>query len=218
MSARITVFWAAALVVALWGAWMDGARAETGNAAVLAQTLRKAQAMLVKLSEENTRLTNANRELETKLARALADTSERDALNVELSAREQALKEARGKSEQQVARINRDAERITKLKEQRQALRAALARQQSDDALLVEAVKERSEWIALCTRNNSELVRLNGQLLEQRVDGGWWQKVKDVEPITNAGRVAAEQAEQDFRFKLEDLSVTPWQDETRDPP
>ena len=123
------------------------------------------------------------------------------------------MSEARTNNEQPVARINRDGERLTKLKDEAQTLRAALAKQQADDAQLVQAVKERSDWIALCTRNNSGLVRINGDLLEHRIAHGWWQQIRDFEPITNAGRVAAEQAEQDYRFRLEDLTVTPWREE-----
>ena len=213
MQPCVTLLWAAALFVALWIAWADGAHAETGNAAVLAQTLRKAQAMLVKLSEENTRLSTANHELEGKLASTAVVSAERDALSREIAAKERTTGELRSKNEELVARINRDSERLEKFKEERQTQRAALAKQQADDALLVQAVKERSDWIALCTQNNRELVRVNGELLEQRAAHGWWQQVKDLEPITDRAQVAAEQAEQDFRFKLEDLTVTPWREE-----
>jgi hypothetical protein len=81
---------------------------------------------------------------------------------------------------------------------------------QADNQLLVEAVKEREEWIGACQQKNAAMLDANEELLQRYQDKGFWDKLGDVEPLTGIGKVHTENTVQDYHFKLQDLKATPF--------
>jgi hypothetical protein len=63
-----------------------------------------------------------------------------------------------------------------------------------------------------CAKNNKELVEVNATMLENFQNQGFWESVKNVEPLTGITTVAKESLAEKFRYKLDDLKVTQWQD------
>lgn len=84
---------------------------------------------------------------------------------------------------------------------------------QGDNLLLVEAVKEREQWIGQCAQKNQAMLETNGELVRFYQDKGFWDKVGDLEPLTGIGKVNTENTVQDYQFKLRDLKVTPFESE-----
>jgi hypothetical protein len=93
-----------------------------------------------------------------------------------------------------------------------------LGRQRQDNRLLVDAVKERTRWIQECTGKNAGLVKTTKEIVENLGNRSFWDQFGDAEPFTGIASVTKENAMQEFKFKLEDLQVTPWREEAKAPP
>lgn len=80
-----------------------------------------------------------------------------------------------------------------------------------DNALLVQAVSEREQWIAQCGNRNRELLGLNQQLVEKYRDKSVWQQLAELDPVTGIASVDSESAAESYRFQLHQLQVTPFE-------
>lgn len=191
-----------------------------GGDADIVQTLKKAQGMLRQLSQEKTeleaKLMGVEKELEdskklldtkTKEAEAMAnDIKQKEAVVLALQKNNEILKSNNEKIKQQYgAQLEQARNRINALDEQLQLT-------SRDNTLLVGAVKERAVWMEACAKNNKELVEVNATMLENFQNQGFWESVKNVEPLTGITTVAKESLAEKFRYKLDDLKVTQWQD------
>jgi predicted nuclease with TOPRIM domain len=165
----------------------------------VAQALRKAQGALQQLSEQNAQLSDEVTRLRAQLEALAPKAKQLEKAERELSQQAVAATDLRDQYRALVERTHRDAARIAELQE-------AGTRLNSDNGLLKNAVVEREQWIGDCSKKNSELRQLNGELLEKYRNKGLWQALKNAEPVTGIAAVSQEREEQAYRFRLEDLS------------
>ncbi|MFZ4654076.1 MAG: hypothetical protein ACOYLM_06845 [Methylococcaceae bacterium] len=178
-----------------------------GGDAEIVATLKKAQGMLRQLSQEKA-------DLEAKLAAAEKELAEKKKLSEDKSKEAEGLQNALKQKEpvltalqsnNDVLKTNNDRYR-GKLGTVIQQLRDA----KKDNILLVNAVKERTQWIEQCTQKNKEFVTLYGKMLEEYQEPDFLENLKTLEPLTGITKVAKENQAQDYRYKLSDLKITPW--------
>ena len=193
----------------------------------IVQTLNKAQGMLRQLSQEKAEL--EARQAET--AKALEDAQQ--ALDAKLKENQQLQADLKQKTDlltalqhnneilkknNEVLKTNHEnlkkhcAEQMDKAREQIQQLGGDVRNHQHDNALLVNAVKERGRWIEQCTQRNQQLIRVNREILDNFNNQSFWENLKEAEPLTGIGSVARENRIEEYRYRLNDLRVTPWQD------
>lgn len=165
----------------------------------VAQALRKAQSSLQQLSDQNAQLSEEVTRLRAQLETLVPKAKQLEKTERELSQQAVAATDLRDQYRALVERTHRDAARIVELQE-------AGAQLGNDNGLLKNAVVEREQWIGDCSKKNTELRQLNGELLDKYRNKGLWQAIKNAEPVTGIAAVSQEREEQAYRFKLEDLS------------
>lgn len=186
--------------------------------AAIQQVLRKAQGALRQLAQEKAELEaqkaaleKEKTELKDKADKLESAVKQLEPLQGEVEKQKAAiesLKSANAALEGQLA-SGRDREQGLhgKLKDT-----VALAKKiQGDNFLLVEAVKEREQWISQCSQKNQAMLDTNGELLQLYQDKGFWNRLAELEPLTGIGKVGTENTVQDYHFKLQDLKVTPFE-------
>lgn len=178
-----------------------------GGDAEIVATLKKAQGMLRQLSQEKAdleaKLAAAEKELAEKKKLSEDKTKEAEGLQNALKQKEPVLTALQSNND--VLKTNNDRFR-GKLGTVIQQLRDA----KKDNILLVNAVKERTQWIDQCTQKNKEFVKLYGKMLEEYQEPDFLENLKTLEPLTGITKVAKENQAQDYRYKLSDLKITPW--------
>ncbi|MGZ8219977.1 hypothetical protein [Methylomagnum sp.] len=181
-----------------------------GDAAVL-QTLRKAQGMLRQLGQEKADLEAKNAELADKLKALEAKAGQVEPLQSQLQQMKASLDAVQGNKAALEQQLSGQTTRLQTAADQQRKTSGQLTKVQRDNLLLVNAVKERTDWIGQCADKNKSLVRANREIVAKL--GGnksLWDSFKEAEPLTGLGAVAKETAAQDFQYKLDDLEVTPW--------
>jgi vacuolar-type H+-ATPase subunit I/STV1 len=204
-------------------AWNSASLAETpkggGDAAVL-QTLRKAQGLLRQLSQEKADLEAKNAALEEQI-KALKAVEARvrqlEPLENEVRQHKASLEEMRAGNAALQQRISGDAEHLRAFAERQRKTAGELEKYRRDNVLLVNAVTERTRWIEECAGKNKSLVQANREWIERHGNQDFWETLKAAEPLTGIGAIAEETAVQEFRYKLGDLEVTPWQEPQANP-
>lgn len=209
-----------AVLLAFYTGWAE-ADTKQQDAAVQ-QVLRKAQGMLRQLTQEKAALEAEKTALQERVQQLEGTTSQLDAAVKRLQPfqgevdRQKALAEGLKTTvdglQAQLA-ASRERERVLQRQLRDVGARAALVRQ--DNQLLVAAVKEREQWIGDCGTRNKSLVATNRELLEKFRDQGFWERLGQVEPFTGIGRVGAENAVEDYRYKLHQLKVTAFEPATK---
>ncbi len=182
-----------------------------GDAALL-QTLRKAQNMLRELNQDKAALDAANAALNQQVQDLQARLKAAESREIQIQRLEAQVQERRQENESLRQRIASDAERLQAGTSRSRALMQELARWRRDNALLLRAVDERTRWGNACLAKNRDLIRLNREVLEHQGEQGFWDRLKAAEPLTGLGRVAEENARDEFGYRLEDLEVTPWRE------
>lgn len=219
-----------ALLLAMLLAGWAGAEPKSQDAATQ-QVLRKAQGVVRQLTEEKAALEAEKSSLIT----------EKDALQTAKTTLEERVKqlEAALKPLQllpaELQRCKTGTESLLKTKadlekriaegrareeEAAHKLRdiAARARQiQDDNSLLLEAVKEREQWIAICGKNNQDLVKAASEAVTKLRDRSFWEEVAEAEPFTGIGKVKNHNAAREYRYRIEHLKATPFQSEIKPP-
>jgi chromosome segregation ATPase len=207
--------------------WANTAAAEPKNSqdAAMQQVLRKAQGVVRQLTQDKAAL-EAEKAALTEQNTALA--AQKSALEEKVKKLEEALKPLESLPAE-VARCKTDAESLrsartgleTQLSQGREQAQALLKKHQdviakareirADNLLLVEAVKEREQWIEQCGKRNRDLVGTGRELAEKYKDKGFWDEVADLEPFTGLGKVKSETTAEDYRYKLRKLKATPFE-------
>jgi DNA repair exonuclease SbcCD ATPase subunit len=222
-SLRILVLACGGLV--LWGD-VAAEPAKGGGDAAVVQTLRKAQGMLRQLTQEKADLEARYTALETQLnqmkeqteaqAKALkaleAKAAQLEPLQKELAQSKAGLQALQTTNTNLQQQLGGQTARLQTTAEQQRQTSGELARQRRDNLLLVNAVKERTRWIEDCAGKNKALAQANREMLGKFSDRSFWDDLKENEPFTGVGKIARENAVQDFQYKLDDLQVTPWQE------
>ncbi|CAL1239701.1 hypothetical protein [Candidatus Methylocalor cossyra] len=207
-----------AVAALLWASLPGGAVAQAPKSdAAIVQTLRKAQGMLRQLSQEKADLEAKNAALDERVKALEARVRQLEPLEGQVKQQKLNLEALQGSNAALQQRISGDAERLRALGERQRQLGAELEKYRRDNRLLVDAVKERGRWIEQCAGKNRSLLEVNRELLKKYRDKGFWDEFKAVEPFTGIGAVAEENAVQDFRYKLEDLEITPWREPSPPP-
>jgi predicted RNase H-like nuclease (RuvC/YqgF family) len=176
-----------------------------------AQALRKAQGMLRDLTATVTSLQAEKTALQEQVDKLNVRVKELEGLQDQVRQQKSALDSLHSNNEQLQGRLSSEARRFESLSGKLRETQQELGRYRQDNALLVQAVNERSQWIKACSDKNAQMLGANKELLKKYQDKGLWTVLKD-EPFTGFASVAEENAAQDFRFKLEDLKVTPWRE------
>ena len=153
---------------------------------------------LIAAHEKNADIFKKNNEILKKNNEILKENTE------EIKAQAQKLKE------ELVGQLETAKGQMQEVRQQAQQLEQELNANQQDNQLLVAAVKERSEWIDKCGRKNTDLVKANKQMLDNIGNQSFWDTLKEAEPFTGIGRVEKENKMEGYRYKLNDLRVTPW--------
>ena len=198
-----------------------GAEPKSGQDAAMKEVLRKAQGVLRTLTEEKaaleaekTKLTSDNAALQDKVKRledALQKLEPLQALPAEVERCKTSVAALQGVRVNLESQLNQGREKERGLVEKQQEISAQAKDIQADNQWLVEAVKEREQWIAQCGQHNHQLLDANRELVEKYKEKGFWDEAADLEPFTGFGKVATENAAEEYRYKLHQLKVTPFQ-------
>ncbi len=181
-----------------------------GNAAIV-----KAQGMIRQLTQEKAALEAEKQQWQTEKAdldariQALDSAAARlPALQGELERYKSALEAVRGNLETQLGqeRQNRQA-----LLEKHNAVVSKAKDIHSDNQLLVNAVREREQWITQCGQQNEKLRSTNLEILGHYRDKGFLQQLAELEPLTGIGQVDTETTVEDYTYKLKQLKITPFE-------
>jgi len=196
----------------LWGSVVIAAEPKAAGDGGVA--IKKAQGLIRQLSQEKTALEaektawlNEKAVLEGKL-KSLEDTVKKlQPLQAEVD---------HYKSDLETTKTHLDAQ----LDQERQQKQVMLKKHNdvvvkanaisADNQLLVQAVKEREQWIEQCTKTNKELQSVNQDVINKYQQKGLFQQVIELEPITGIGQIETESAVEDYKYKLQQLKITPF--------
>ena len=205
----------------------------------IVKTLNKAQGMLRQLSQEKTALEAKVAEIQKNLDDANAQLTAKSAENQQMQAelqKQAASLQAQQKNNQILTKNNeilksnieklkeqlnkakyqlvQDQDQLAQARNQGMQLTADLRTSLSDNELLVNAVKERTEWIKKTTDKNNQLVKMYREVLENFRNRSFLDSLAEAEPITGIASVAKENKIEEYRYKLNSLKITPWQEST----
>jgi chromosome segregation ATPase len=213
--------------------------------AAIQQVLKKAQGVVRQLTEEKAQLEAQKAALEGEKAALVNEKSllatQKGAVEAEKKALEEkakkleaalrplqplpaelqrckagieTLKEARAKLETELAE-GRDRERQSQRKGEELAAFAGQVRE--DNVLLVEAVKEREQWIAQCGQRNRDLIAAGREVVQKYRQKDFWEEAANLEPFTGIGKVKRENAAEEFRYRIEHLKNPQFQGQVQAP-
>jgi myosin heavy subunit len=205
------------LCTALW-ANTAAAEPKNGQDAAMQQVLRKAQGVVRQLTQdkaaleaEKAALTAEKAALEEKVRKLEEALKPLEALPAEVArckADTESLRSAKTNLESQLGQGREQAQALLK-KHQEVIAKARDIR--ADNLLLVEAVKEREQWIEQCGKRNRDLVGTGRELAEKYKDKSFWDELGDLEPLTGIGKVKSETAAEEYRYRLQRLKATPFE-------
>jgi chromosome segregation ATPase len=235
-------------LAALWaGAWAPLAAPEPKNQdAAVQQVLKKAQGVVRQLTEEKARLETQKATLEQEKAALEQQKTALEARYAALQTEQKSLEERARKLETALrplqplpAELQRCKAGVESLREAGRKLQEELAEARSretglqrqarenlafagqvkeDNSLLIEAVKEREQWIAQCGQRNHDLRATGRRVVEQYRDKSFWEEAANLEPFTGIGKVQRENTAEEFRYRIEHLKTTPFQGQVQAPP
>ena len=181
-----------------------------GNAAII-----KAQGMIRQLSQEKAALQaekqqwqSEKAELEARLAALDSVAARVPQLQGELQQYKDALASTREHLETQLgqARQSRQA-----LLEKHNTVVGKAKAIHADNVLLVNAVKEREQWMQHCGEQVQKLRETNLEILRHYQDKGFFEQLAELEPFTGIGWVETEATVEDYVYRLKQLQVTPFE-------
>lgn len=206
------------LMVVVGGVLPRPVWAETSKKdAAAAQAIRKAQGMLRQLSQEKADLEAEKMALQEQVKKLEGRVRELEPLRDELERHKSALETLKSAQSALESQLHGERERGRTLQHQQREVLAQARKIQADNNLLVQAVKEREEWIARCSALNKDMLDTNRELVDRYKQKGFWDKLAEIEPLTGIGKVKTENAEQEYRFRLKDLTVTPFESQVPPP-
>lgn len=189
------------------------AEAPKQNAAA-AQALKKIQGMLRQLSQEKIALETEKSTLLEQVKKLETRVNQLEPLTGEVERYKAGEALLQNANSALAAQVNSGREKQQALLRKQQEIVAQAKLIQKDNRRLVEAVKEREQWISQCRDKNNSLLEGSRELLAKYKEKGFWDKVGELEPFTGIGKIEAETTEHNYRFKLQDLKVTPFAGES----
>ncbi|NOZ38513.1 MAG: hypothetical protein GXP11_10740 [Gammaproteobacteria bacterium] len=174
------------------------------DAAGAANPMRKMQYMLRELSEEKSTLEAENGKLKVELE---TESKKNEKLQSKLDKLDKKLDRSKGNNLKLLSRIKQDNERMKEMIARYKQTVAKLRQENQDNQLLVNAVRERNQWIDQCKSKNSKMYTLNIELLKRYRNKGFGDDVLEKEPLTGLVAVQLENQEQEYKFRLQDLQT-----------
>ncbi len=188
-----------------------------GQDAALKEVLRKAQGVMRQLNEDKIRLEAEKTTLQgekTALEHRLGLLTEKllklETLPATLERCESRVSTLEDVKTGLNTQLGQFREHEARLKREQQALNERTRLLTADNQWLVEAVREREQWIERCGENNRNLVKSSQQLAEKYRDQGFWKRMLEQEPLTGIGSVQTENAAEAYRYQMHRLKVTPY--------
>lgn len=173
-----------------------------------ADAMRKAQIMIRKLSMEKSRLQEESSRLTAQVTELEGKVAE---LESGLEKNRSKLGKAEKNNDRLVGRIRNDSDKYRQLLEKYRDVSQTLKSAMRDNTLLVSAVQERSQWTEQCRAQNEKLFEAGMDMLNKYKNKSMAEVIRGKEPVLGLGRVETESMVQEYRFRLEDLTVTPYQ-------
>lgn len=183
---------------------VGGASAQERRSAGSDQALKRAQYMLRLLNQEKSELESqvaGLKEEKTDLA------NEVERLEAQVADTEGRLEASRQVNDRLAERIRSDLEKYKDLLGRYQNTVRNLKAANGDNQLLVEAVREREAWIEACGAKNRQMFEANQDLMRRYQDLA----LRHAEGIFGIERVSYENEVQEYRFRIEDLTVTAYE-------
>ncbi len=176
-----------------------------------ADAMRKAQLMIRSLSAEKSSLQAEKEKLDAQVKSLEAKV---DALESGLENTRGKLGDAKKHQERLLDRVRSDVDKYKSLLQKYEQSQSRLRSAMQDNQLLVSAVQERESWVSQCGASNRKLYQAGLDLLDLYKHKSVGDVIKDKEPVLGFGRVELETKAQDYRFRLQDLRITPFQPST----
>lgn len=206
------------LMLACLLSWGGVAHAEAPKQdAGAVQALKKAQGVLRQLGQEKAALEAEKTALLDQVKKLEGQVKQLEPLQGEVERHKAALEGLRGANGSLESQLGSERSRTQALQHKNHEIVTQARKIQSDNQLLAQAVKEREDWIKQCGEQNGKMLDANRELVERYKQKGFWDKVGEFEPFTGIGQVKAENAEQEYRYKLKDLAVTPFESQVQQP-
>ncbi len=193
-----SIAWLLANLLAVNGFAINNAAAQDTNANAQKNALAKAQYMLRQATSEKS---EAQQQAET-LKKQI------DTLTKELATVKSAASENKQKMEEKFSgTIEQWKQHDEKAGGQLTTLRTQLKEQTQLRAQLEEKLKIQTDNFSMCYGNNKQLLDVNRELLDRYQHKGVLDAVSQKEPFTGLKEVEIENLVQDYRYRIDDLSV-----------
>ena len=197
-----------------FGGWCQAVYAEPKTADASA-AVKKAQGMIRQLSQEKSALeaekatlVTDKAALEAKLSGLEATVKKLQPLESEVEKYKTGLETVKTSLESQ---LSQQRQREQALQEKHRDVVGKANTIYADNQLLVLAIKEREQWIGQCTKRNKDLQTAYNDVLTQYKEKGFWQQVAELEPLTGIGQVTTQSVAEDYKYKLQQLKMTPFE-------
>lgn len=203
------------LILLVMLAGIESGRAEPKAAAPGGEAIKKAQGMIRQLSQEKyalevekTAWLTEKATLDAKLKGLETAVSRLQPLQAEVERYKSGLEAVRSNLE---AQLGQQRQREQALLQKHNEVVSKARDIRDDNGLLVQAVKEREGWIAQCTSINQQLRNANLEILKQYKDKNLLQQLAELDPLTGIGQVQTETVAEEYRYKLQQLKITPFE-------
>lgn len=201
------------LILLLTG--LEHGHAEPKAAPPGGDAIRKAQGLIRQLSQEKQTLeaekaawAAEKSALEGKLKALESQARLLPALQDQVERYKAGLDAVRGNLENQLAQ-QRQREQALLQKHNDVVLQARDIRE--DNTVLVQAVREREQWISQCGDLNRKLREVGRDIVEHNGDKSLFQQLAELEPVTGIGQVQQEAQAETYHYRLQQLKVTPFE-------
>ena len=208
LSIRVLLFVGSFLILSP-SAWAEP-KTSDGSAAV-----KKAQGMIRQLSQEKialeaekATLVTDKTALEAKLAGLEATVKRLQPLESEVEKYKTGLESVKKNLESQ---LSQQRQREQALQEKHRDVVGKANAIYADNQLLVQAIKEREQWVTQCNTRNKDLQTAYSEVLTQYKEKGLWQQIAELEPLTGIGKVATQTVTEEYKYKLQQLKVSPFE-------
>lgn len=177
------------------------AAAQDANANAQKNAIAKAQFMLKQATAEKAEVEQKAAALQQQVDRLTRDLAAAQGVASAASAGQKKMQT--GFNETAEKWRQRDAKQVGQIEE----LRAQLKEQAGQRAVLDEQLQVQTGNFNVCYGNNKQLLELNRELLDRYRSKGVFAALSQREPFTGRKQVEVENLVQDYRYRIDDLTV-----------
>jgi chromosome segregation ATPase len=185
-------------------------KANDGSAAI-----KKAQGVIRQLTQEKaaleaekTELLNQKTDQDNKIKSLEGNVKKLQPLQGEVERYKTTLENVRSSLESQ---LSQEKQHFQELLQKHNDVVTKAKAIRDDNGLLVQAVQEREKWITECGRRNRDLHKEYLGVLGKYKRKGLWQELTELDPLTGIGKVETETNVEDYKYRLQQLKLTPFQ-------